>query len=120
MKTHISEKQGRIYLHFQNSSEVREIGVIHRSKEKSVFIAQRNKAHYCVKFDAFGITTQVLDYLLDKGINIINIDYHHTDGTVTKYSTKITAFAIKGIEDTLGGFEKQTFLKLSDWRTIKQ
>lgn len=84
----------------------RNIGVIRGNR----YISHRDKTHFVKKYIAFGITTEIFDYLLTENVKEIVIIYTKVDKTQEVYYSDVEIWKTFAIKDKLGGFEEQMFL----------
>lgn len=62
--------------------------------EKAFYLSHRTQAHYFHKFEGFGISIKVLDYLMSKKVEKIGIIFENREF----YYANIDSFLIHGIE----------------------
>ena len=78
---------------------------------KGCYISYRNENHFFYKFNGFGVSVKLLDYLTEKNINRIIINY--LDREI--YFAYTDDFIVKGDAWTDGN-DEQLILNLKHWR----
>lgn len=89
---------------------------------KHAYISPRKPIHYVVKYDGFGISSDILeDMYFNKNIDeIIFVYKRKQDKKPEVYKTTPSKMVLEGTEDKLGGFEKQHFLSLDQMKKIPE
>lgn len=120
MKAYAHTRNRRVYLRLGNDNMPREVGRIITKKDCKIFVSERNKSHVCIRHHAFGISKEVIELLLNEAVTVVNINYHHANGTITYYSLPLGYIIREGIDDTLSkDFAEQTFIPINKWKEMK-
>jgi len=102
--------------------EGRNVGELYTRFEDNVPIVIFRKhckpEHFCVKYQAFGITTKVFNYLQDQGVKEIEVLYDGAKDWV--YRIKLDKFGEAAIPDKLGGFDPQLFVNVNLFEAKKR
>ena len=82
------------------------------------YYTYRKKEHFMIKFSGFGISNNVLLYLLQSGIGLIVIKYDGVRGQVF-YKTNLLDYLLSKKEYNFNG-DKQKFLSISEMEEVKK
>lgn len=89
-----------------NSQEVRlkgkTVGRINHSGDETFYVTRRDASTYMRKYNGFGITERLLQYLRDKGVESVKVIYDREGGSQMVYLSKLSDWFEKGVTDDVG------------------
>ena len=112
MKT-INKGNGIIELHYLD----RCVGLF--NAKTRIFTTHRSPQHFFIKFNGFGISRQVLIWLLQHGCAMVQIEYTKKDRKQELYEATPRAFQNLGKEWTDLQFDKQLILNRKDFEVTE-
>jgi hypothetical protein len=89
-------------------------GRVVQTENGPFYISHRWPEHFCIKYHGWGVTKDLLEQLAFNDVWMVRVVYHGTNGT-KRFEAPVRLLLEEGIEDSLGGFERQVFLPLEKW-----
>lgn len=74
------------------------------------FVTERDREGYVFKYSGYGISEDVVHFLISEGIDEIVLRFLWDDDRTSVYKISPRSWRIFGTTDSLGGFEPQVFV----------
>lgn len=79
--------------------------------DNKTYLTFKNENHFFRNFEGFGASVKLLDYLIEKGIEMFIVNYNNQDF----YYVDVLKFITKGHEWTDNGNDHQLILHIGQW-----